>query len=190
MSASLPQLLTPRLLLRVPSLADLERWADMMSDPAATRFIGGKQPRSTVWRAIMCMIGAWHETGVAMFSVIDRESGQWLGRVGPWRPDGWPGAEVGWSLHRDAWGRGIALEAACASMDYAVDVLGWTQIVHSIDPDNVASQQLARRLGSTCIGPGQLPDPHHEARVDLWGQSAQQWRARRSGLSAAQVAGG
>jgi len=34
-----------------------------------------------------------------------------------------------------------------ASMDYAVDVLGWTDIIHSINPDNLPSQKLAARLG-------------------------------------------
>lgn len=173
------QIETPRLLLRPPSLADLDRWTEMMADAETTRFIGGVQARSVVWRALMCMIGAWHETGVAMFSVLEKSSGRWLGRVGPWAPEGWPGNEVGWSLHRDAWGQGIAYEAACASMDYAVDVLGWDDIIHSIDPDNLPSQQLAQRLGSTLRGPGRLPEPFEKVPIELWGQSAQQWRERR-----------
>lgn len=176
--SALPELHTPRLLLRVPELADMERWTDMMADPETTRYIGGVQPRSMVWRALMCMIGAWHESGFAMFSVIEKSTGTWLGRVGPWSPDGWPGLEIGWSLHRDAQGRGFAHEAACACMDFAVDVLGWTDIIHSIDPDNSASQHLAQRLGSQLRGPGQLPAPHQDVAVQLWGQSAQQWRRR------------
>jgi len=87
---------------------------------------------------------------------------------------------VGWALHADARGRGIAYEAACACMDYAVDVLGWTDIIHSIDPDNRPSQQLALRLGSPLRGPGKLPAPHQDAPVELWGQTAEQWRARRA----------
>ena len=33
-----------------------------------------------------------------MFSVIEKDSGRWIGRIGPWQPEGWPGTEVGWSL--------------------------------------------------------------------------------------------
>jgi len=44
---------------------------------------------------------------------------------------------VGWSLRRDMWGQGFALEAAEACIQYAVDALGWTQIVHTIDPANL-----------------------------------------------------
>jgi RimJ/RimL family protein N-acetyltransferase len=114
-----------------------------------------------------------------MFSVIEKSSGRWIGRVGPIHPEGWPGDEVGWGLIREAWGRGYATESAAACMDYAFDVLGWTDCIHTIAPENLASQGVARRLGSTNRGPGVLPDPYGAERVDLWGQTRDQWRARR-----------
>jgi len=123
--------------------------------------------------------GSWTLTGDGFFSIVEKSSGQWLGRIGPWHPHGWPGTEVGWSLHADAMGRGYALEAAIASMDYAVDVLGWTDVVHTIDPENVASAKLAARLGSVNRGPGRLPEPFHEAAVDVWGQTASEWAVNR-----------
>lgn len=169
---------TPRLLLRRPELCDLDRWAEFMADPVATKYLGGVQPRSMAWRSLMAMAGAWQLTGVSMFSVIDRASGVWLGRVGPWQPEGWPGTELGWSLHPDAWGKGYALEAASAAMTYAVEVLKWKQIIHTIDPENTASARLAQRLGSLNLGPGKLPVPYDNVAVDVWGQSAQQWRSR------------
>jgi hypothetical protein len=36
----------------------------------------------------MTMAGAWSLTGVGMFSLIERSSGRWLGRIGPWTPLG------------------------------------------------------------------------------------------------------
>jgi RimJ/RimL family protein N-acetyltransferase len=65
-------------------------------------------------------------------------------------------------------------------MDWAVDVLGWADIIHCIDPANVASQKVAIALGSANRGPGKLPAPFEDAPVDIWGQSAEHWRARRS----------
>ena len=50
----------------------------------------------------------------------------------------------------------------------------------TIAPENTPSAALARRLGSTNRGPTQLPDPYGDVRIDLWGQTADQWRARRS----------
>lgn len=173
-----PILETERLTLRPTAMEDFPRWAELMADPETARFIGGVQAPAATWRAMMSMAGAWSLTGVAMFSVIERETGLWLGRIGPWQPLGWPGTEVGWSLHPDAHGKGYAMEAAVASIDYAFDVLGWTEVIHCIDPDNVPSQKLAERLGSTNRGAGTLPAPFETARVDIWGQSRDQWRAR------------
>jgi RimJ/RimL family protein N-acetyltransferase len=179
MSLDTLQLETPRLILRVPRLEDLEPWAAMMADEDAARFIGGTMPRPVTWRGLMTMIGAWHATGFAMFSVIEKSTGRWVGRLGPWMPDGWPGPEVGWAIARECWGRGYAPEGAAAAMDWAFDTLGWTDVIHSIDPANVASQQVARKLGSRNRGPGVLPPPFLDARVDLWGQTRDEWRARR-----------
>ena len=169
---------TPRLILRAPRLEDLDPWAAMMADPETARFIGGTAPRAVTWRALMTMIGAWHANGFAMFSVIEKSTGRWIGRVGPWMPEGWPGSEIGWTVIREYWGRGFATEAAAASIDWAFDHLGWTQIIHSIAPDNAASQRVARKLGSRHRGSGQLPAPFEHAQVDIWGQTLDEWRAR------------
>jgi len=173
------QLETPRLLLRLPRAEDLDPWAEMMVDEEVALFIGGVMPRSVSWRALMTMIGAWHANGFAMFSVVEKATGRWVGRIGPWMPEGWPGTEVGWAIVRDRWGKGFASEGAEAATDWAFDHLGWSDVIHSIDPANVASQAVARKLGSRNLGPGSLPPPYHESPVDIWGQSREEWRARR-----------
>lgn len=170
---------TDRLILRPPLMEDFERWAELMADPVAARYVGGVQARSLAWRGLMAMAGAWSLTGVAMFSVIEKSTGRWVGRLGPWQPDGWPGTEVGWSLHPDAQGKGYATEGARAAIDYAFDVLGWSDVIHCIDPDNIASQKVAQRLGSNLRGPGKLPPPHEHAPCELWGQTRAQWRDRK-----------
>ena len=89
------EILTPRLLLRPLQMQDFDSWAAFMADPEATRFLGGAQPRALAWRSFMTMAGAWHLQGFSMFSVIERSSQRWVGRLGPWMPEGWPGTEVG-----------------------------------------------------------------------------------------------
>ncbi len=150
-----------------------------MADPEASRFIGGPMPEATAWRGFMTMAGAWALSGVAMFSLIERDTGRWLGRIGPWTPLGWPGTEVGWGLHPDAQGKGYGVEAAAAALDYAFDVLGWSEVIHCIDPDNRPSRKLAEALGSTNLGPTQLPPPFDTVRVDRWGQSKAEWARNR-----------
>jgi RimJ/RimL family protein N-acetyltransferase len=169
---------TPRLLLRPPRAEDLDGWAAFMTDAEASRFIGGTMPRAVTWRQIMTMIGAWHSQGFAMFSVFEKTTGRWVGRVGPWMPEGWPGPEIGWAIVRDCWGRGYATEGAIAATNWAFDHLGWTHVIHSIAPENLASQGVARKLGSRHLGPGHLPPPYEHDAVDLWGQTLAEWRAR------------
>lgn len=173
-----PVLETERLTLRPIAIEDFPRWADMMADPEAAKFLGGPQPAAVAWRGFMSMAGAWSLTGISMFSLIERDTGLWLGRIGPWTPHGWPGTEVGWGLHPDAQGKGYGVEAAAATLDYAFDVLGWTDVIHCIDPDNAPSQRLAERLGSRNLGPTQMPPPYQDLPMDRWGQSREDWRAR------------
>lgn len=173
-----PVIQTERLTLRPIAMEDFPRWAEMMADPEAAKFLGGAQPASTAWRGFMSMAGAWSLTGISMFSLIERDTGLWLGRIGPWRPHGWPGNEVGWGLHPDAQGKGYGVEAATAAMDYAFDVLGWDDVIHCIDPDNTPSQRLAERVGSRNLGPTRIPPPFDHIPVDAWGQSRADWKAR------------
>ena len=90
-----PTLETDRLLLRPPIAEDLDGWEAFGADPETMRFMGGVQPRAAVWRAHAMMAGSWALHGFGMFAVIEKETGRWVGRLGPWRPEGWPGTEVG-----------------------------------------------------------------------------------------------
>lgn len=175
-----PILFTPHLILRVPEAQDFDAFATMCADAETMHFIGGAMPRAQSWRLFCCLVGAWSVQGWSMFSVIERDTGRWVGRIGPWTPEGWPGNEVGWGVAPEFAGKGYAYEAAVASIDYAVDVLGWDDVMHTIDPANLPSIKLAERLGATNRGPTRLPAPFDDKEVDDWGQSAASWRARRS----------
>ena len=176
-----PTLETARLILRPPAAEDLDGWAQLLADPEAARFIGGTMARAQAWRMMATMAGSWAINGFGMFSLIEKDTGAWVGRVGPWRPEGWPGTEVGWGLHPRAHGKGYAVEATTAAMDFAVDKLGWTRLVHCIDPANAPSIRVAEKIGSRFLEIGHLPEPYHEVPIQLWGQTADEWKARRAG---------
>lgn len=172
---------TERLVLRLPQAGDFERYAELMADADACRYIGGHLARGAAWRKFLQMPGAWLLQGFAMFSVIEKSSGRWVGQMGPWKPEGWPGNEIGYAFHPDAWGRGYAHESAVAAIDWAFDTLGWDDIVHCIAPENFASKRVAERLGSHLLRTGRLlPPPSETADVELWGQTRAQWAAGRA----------
>lgn len=125
------------------------------------------------------MAGSWVINGFGMFSMVEKSTGAWVGRLGPWVPEGWPGTEVGWGVVPGVQGKGYATEGATAAIDWAFDHLGWTDVIHCIDPENTASQAVARKLGSRNRGPGRIPPPFEHHNIDVWGQTRAEWRARR-----------
>lgn len=170
---------TERLLLRLPRREDFDGYARAYADVDVTRHLGGPMPRAAAWRKFLQGPGAWAMQGFAMFSVIEKSSGDWLGSIGPWQPEGWPGHEIGWVLKHAAWGKGYAVEAATAAIDWALANLGWGDFIHCIDPENLASQNVARKLGSSVLRRTHMPAPFEDHIVDVWGQTREQWLAHR-----------
>ncbi|MFZ1990387.1 MAG: GNAT family N-acetyltransferase [Alphaproteobacteria bacterium] len=174
-----PTLETERLVLRPPSAEDLSAFTAMMADESCARYMGGVMGRQASWRAWSAVTGAWVINGFSMFSVIDKTSGRWIGRVGPWAPADWPAAEVGWALVRDAWGKGYASEAATRTIDWVFDTLGWAEVAHCIHPENANSIALAKRPGSRWLRSGRFPPPIEHLPTEIYGQSRAEWREWR-----------
>ncbi len=149
---------TPRLILRLFREADLDAYADMCGDPEVMRYIAAGQPlsRAESWRSMATMLGHWQLRGYGLWAVEERASGEMVGRIGCWNPEGWPGLEVGWMLRRRYWGRGFATEGARASLDYAFGVLGCEHVISLIRPENAASIRVAERLGERLEGRTEL----------------------------------
>jgi RimJ/RimL family protein N-acetyltransferase len=145
-----PILTTDRLTLRGWREDDLAPYAAITADPDVMRFMGGPVGADDAWRQIALFTGHWELRGHG-FWVVERE-GAMIGRVGLWRPHGWPGLEVGWLLAREAWGYGYATEAARASVEHAWRTTGVPRLISLIAPENHASARVAQRLGMQAEG--------------------------------------
>lgn len=179
-----PTLETARLILRPPIHSDFDGFAAMSQEAETMRFIGGVAARDAAWRTMSMITGSWALLGFSMFSVIEKATHEWIGRIGPWRPGGregsWPGDEVGWAIRAASQGRGFAAEGAAAAIDWAFDVLGWDHVIHCIDPDNTRSIALAERLGSRLERAAvPLAAPYEGVSIDIYGQDRTEWRKRR-----------
>lgn len=177
-----PTIETARLILRPPVPEDFAGFCAFQSDPRVMAHLGGVTPDAVTWRVMRMIAGAWALDGFHMFSVIEKATGDWIGRIGPLYPHEWPAREVGWGVLSSAWGQGYAREAAVACVDYVFDALGWADVIHTIAPENKGSQGVARALGSSNRGPGQLPAPHAEVSVDIWGQTRAEWVLNKARL--------
>ena len=172
-----PLIETARLKLRPWRGADIAPNSAMLSDPGTARFIAadGKPVTTELagWRNAAVMSGHWALHGFGMFVVEEKSSGHFVGRVGPWFPPGWPGFEVGWGIASGFRGKGYAVEAARASIDWSFATFDLDRIVHCIDQENTASQAVARRLGAE---KGHAFDLFGHV-ADVWITSRDKWQA-------------
>jgi RimJ/RimL family protein N-acetyltransferase len=149
---------TDRLTLRMLRESDFEAYAEMCADPEVMRYIGDGQPlvRPMAWRNLALMIGHWSLRGYGIWAAEERSTGELVGRIGFWNPDGWPGFELGWMLRRAYWGRGYATEGARAALDLAFTRMERADVISLIHPENVASIRVAHRLAERLVDSAEL----------------------------------
>ncbi len=148
-----PVLTTPRLKLRMLEERDFEEYSAIHMDPEITRFTARMQfTRMDTWRHLAMILGHWHLRGFGMWGVEELATGQLVGRVGFYEPDGWPAFELGWTIGRAWWGKGYATEAAKRCLEYAFREMQREHVISLIDPENVNSIRVAERLCETLEG--------------------------------------
>jgi len=159
MNLDWPALETERLLLRPWKPEDFEPYARFSADEESMRYLG-RDGRPTAaaetWRTICLFIGHWYLRGYTLWAVEEKATGEFVGRVGPWKPEGWPDLEIGWAIERSRWGRGYAAEAARAAADWVHRTLGADHVVHFIQERNVRSIRVAEKLGAKLDGTFEL----------------------------------
>jgi RimJ/RimL family protein N-acetyltransferase len=148
----------------------------MLSDPKTCRFItrrGQPYSEAETWAEMAFLVGHWQLLGYGMFVVEERATGAFLGRIGPLQPKGWPGFEIAWGLTAQARGRGFAVEAAHAAIDWSFEHFPLDRIISVIDPLNSASQRVAERVGERRTAEQFAP---FRAPCDVWELQRQDWR--------------
>jgi [ribosomal protein S5]-alanine N-acetyltransferase len=67
----------------------------------------------------------------------------------PWTIDSQSEVEVAYTIVQEYWGQGLATEAAQAILEYGFGKLNLAQLICLIDPDSIASQRVAGKIGMT-----------------------------------------
>ena len=144
---------TDRLILRDWEDEDEARFYDVMNREEVMQHLGGLQPIDE-WRAAYSrVLGYSRDFGHTFWVMEDRKTGDILGFCGIKRVNS-PGAgalagmhEIGWRLRPEAWGKGIAKEAAIAALDLAFNRFRAPHVIALTIPANESSWGLMRRLG-------------------------------------------
>jgi RimJ/RimL family protein N-acetyltransferase len=175
----IPVLETERLILRGWKPEDFEAHARFTADPDVMRYLSGEPlSRSDAWRNMATMVGHWVLRGYGFWAVECKSDGAFVGRVGMHFPEGWPGLEVGWTLGKDYWGQGYATEAATVAMAYGFLTQPVDRLISVIDPRNIASQAVAKRLGEARGESIVIPYQGKTFTADIWSISRAEWRQR------------
>ena len=140
------ELRTARLVLRRAIPTDIVAIHAVLSSPEAMRYW------ATLPHTSMAETEVWF--GDQFFS-DDPERDEWvivhegrvIGNIGIWKMP-----EMGFILHPDAWGRGLATEAATAFLAYAFATYSIEAVTADVDPRNAASLKLLHRLGFAVTG--------------------------------------
>jgi RimJ/RimL family protein N-acetyltransferase len=141
-------LVSPRLLLTPLTEDDLADYAALRGDPR-TRIhsrSGVPVPFEQARTELLASCASWRERDLGVWRIGDPD-GSFLGVI-VMRPDGndVTGVEIGWVLTPEAWGDGIATEAASLAV---ADLLerSDTRITAYLQAANAASRRVAEKVG-------------------------------------------
>lgn len=139
---------TDRLLMRPASAEDVDDLIALHEGPLV-REVFGSPTRVEIEEWVGRAEDEWAERGHGRMTLLDRQSGAFLGRCGlKWWPE-FGEVEVGWVLAPTARGRGLATEAGRACIEWGFRDFALPYVTAYIGPANANSIAVARRLGMT-----------------------------------------
>lgn len=164
---------TERLLLRNWAEPDRELFAYLLGDPAVTRYLLPCRAPAEVQARFERMREQIRQTGYGFYVLVHKATGRSIGWCGlyetqlePCLPAGT--VEVGWRLHRDHWGQGLAAEAARACLREGFSGRGLEEIVAFTVATNLRSRAVMERIGMRRDPAGDFDHPRVPAeRPDL-----------------------
>lgn len=142
------ELLTSRLKLRTARADDLEAMHAVLSDARATRW-WSTPPHETLEQTAEWLEGMIAR-GPDQPDFVIETGGRVVGKAGFFELP-----EVGYILHPDVWGQGLATEAVAAAVDHVFATRDVDVLTADVDPENAASIRLLERLGFVETGAAQ-----------------------------------
>ena len=145
-----PGILTRRLRLRGWREGDVELMAAIYAESEVVRYLRPLDLEGTR-QQLSRFVDHWEDHGFGLWAVEERTSGRLIGRIGLVHHDDWTespyDAEVGWTLERVTWGRGLATEGGAAALRFGFNTKGMERIISIAHSENVVSQRVMEKLG-------------------------------------------
>jgi RimJ/RimL family protein N-acetyltransferase len=140
---------TERLYFRKFDLDDLPQLIEQRSDPDMYRYLGGTKMQNpeALAKRIRFYIECCDKYGFGMCPMIWKETGEMIGAAGLQPLEDTGEIEVGYSVIKPFWGRGIGTEAAKGWMEFGFNNFGLDRIVAVAVEENIASRRIMEKLG-------------------------------------------
>ncbi len=149
-SAELTVLQIDGFVMRPLEILDLDALAAIWSDRQVTRFLpsrGVPISRESTEQSLKSFVEHWQERGYGIWAIVEHNSSQMIGYCGLRYLDRLDEVEVLYGLAKAYWGRGIATQAAKASISYGFNVAHLDRIIAMALPENYASRKVIEKAG-------------------------------------------
>jgi RimJ/RimL family protein N-acetyltransferase len=158
-----------RLLLRLPTPADIDDVTKACQDPELQRWVPVPVPYERGHGAgwIADTPRSWAENRELRWVITDRADGRLLGAIGL-HPHDAGMREIGFWAAPWARGRGVMTDAARLVCRWGFDGLGLARIEWWANVGNHASRRVAEKLGFQFEGTCRARLVHRDTRVDGW----------------------
>lgn len=141
---------TDRLLLRKFTLDDVPDFFTLNADPEVIEYVG-RTPLVSLDEARERLLSAplndYATRGYGRLACIEKQSGRLIGFAGLKYVAELAETDLGFRFLPPYWGRGYATEAAVALLAYGRASLGIERIVGIVEPANLRSVNVFRKLG-------------------------------------------
>lgn len=182
--AALPTLTTERLLLRPLTMRDAADMYAYARDPAVARHVLWDAHKSIAdTRGYLRYIISQYRSGApSSWGIVLRETNRLVGTIGFMSYSPMDSVvEVGYSLARACWNRGLMTEALGAVLHECFDVLHIHRVEAMHECDNPASGRVMAKCGMRCEGTlrGKVLNKGKFRDVALWAMLREDWAARQ-----------
>lgn len=130
---------------------DIPALVALWMDPDVTRYLGGPREQAFLEKTFSDDLARETSPVYDLWPVVERASGRVIGHCGllDKEVEGQAEVDLAYIFAPSAWGQGYATEIARALIGYAAGTLRLPRLIALIEPDNIGSQRVARKLGMT-----------------------------------------
>lgn len=161
---------TERCLIRETTVADVDAFYEIYSDPAITRYMeplyDDPEEERAYTKDYIEQVYAFYDFGI--WTVLEKGNdtensegnGTVIGRAGICYREGYEDPELGFMIAVPWQKKGLATEVCRAILRYAEEELGFRRLLAFVQPDNEASRKVCEKVGM-----------HEETQVCIQGQA-------------------